>query len=133
MGVAHRIMVYLGLAVSGIGTLVLASILILFNRLLPSLGGPVQRTWGRLWCWALGIRVKVLHLDRALDASGIVIAPNHERMFDILVMASLPISFRWISKEQVGKIPFVGGAMRALGSYFLRRDRTSVDFGVMKE
>lgn len=127
-----RVLMFLGLMSSCVATVYFASVLILFCRFVPKLGPWVQRAWGKSWCRALGIKVNVLHLDR-FPAGGVVIAPNHESMFDIFVMASLPLPFRWISKEQVGKIPFVSGAMRALDAYFLKRDRSAGDLNVMKE
>jgi 1-acyl-sn-glycerol-3-phosphate acyltransferase len=54
-------------------------------------------------------------------------------MFDILVVATLPITFRWISKVQVGRIPFLGAAMRAMNTYFVRRDHSAGDLEIMKQ
>lgn len=80
----------------------------------------------------MGIQVEFYGLDN-LPKSGVILAPNHESMFDILVMASIPYDFSWLSKEEVGRIPFIGQSMKAMGCFFVRRDRSGGDMNVMKE
>jgi len=46
------------------------------------------------------------------DYQPMVMVANHESMSDICAMYYLGAQFRWLSKESVFKIPFVGNAMR---------------------
>jgi 1-acyl-sn-glycerol-3-phosphate acyltransferase len=95
-------------------------------------GHAVQRFWGKAICWLLGIHVSFLNLER-LPPAGCVLASNHESMFDIVVLASLPVDVKWISKKSVGAVPFLGWAMKAMGCYFVARDQSSRDLNVMSE
>lgn len=46
------------------------------------------------------------------DTQAFVIVANHESMCDIFAMYYLGVQFRWLSKHEVFKLPFVGHAMR---------------------
>jgi 1-acyl-sn-glycerol-3-phosphate acyltransferase len=95
------------------------------------LGVKAHQYWGLGWCALLGIRLRIDGLEK-LPPNG-VLAPNHESMFDIIALACLPIHYRWISKESVGRIPFIGWAMKAMGCFFVKRDRSGHDLNVMAE
>ncbi|MBI1860605.1 MAG: 1-acyl-sn-glycerol-3-phosphate acyltransferase [Deltaproteobacteria bacterium] len=131
MALIHRILVIFGLGFCVVWSLICTLPLIIFRPVANLIGPFIQRGWG-LGCLAfMGVRVTTLHENR-IPQVGVVIAPNHESMFDILVMASQKKNFRWISKKEVGRIPFIGAAMRSLGAYFLKRDRSGSDMNVMK-
>lgn len=93
-------------------------------------GSAIHRLFARGWFFLLGIHLHVEGEENLPDRG--ILAPNHESMFDIVVLAALPANFRWISKEQVGKIPIIGWAMWAMGCYFLKRDRSGHDLNVLK-
>lgn len=93
-------------------------------------GWVIHRAFARGWFFLLGIHLQVRGEENLPDRG--ILAPNHESMFDIMVLGALPANFRWISKEQVGKIPIIGWAMRAMGCYFLKRDRSGHDLNVLK-
>lgn len=46
------------------------------------------------------------------EGQAFVIVANHESMCDILAMYYLGIQFRWLSKDEVFKVPLIGDAMR---------------------
>ena len=133
MFIFHRMAVFLGLFFCGLWTLLMTTPLILLRPFVSKIGPSIQRLWGWGWCQCLGIRITILHSERIPSSGGFVIAPNHASLFDILVVASLPMHFRWISKAEVGRIPFVGGAMRSLGAYFLLRGGSPGDLSKMKQ
>ena len=97
-----------------------------------SLGHFFHRLWGKGILTIMGIHVTHLDLEKLSLQGGYVIAPNHQSNFDIFVLAALPIEFRWVSKVQVGRLPFVGWVMRSMGNYFLYRDRSPRDLTIMK-
>lgn len=131
MALIHRVLVWVALIGCVVWSILIATPLAYLTPWNPKIGPPLQRWFGLGWLWCLGIRITMLHEER-IPASGVVIAPNHESMFDILVMASQPKFFRWISKEEVGRIPLIGTAMRSLGAYFLTRNRSGGDMAVLK-
>ncbi len=97
----------------------------------PRWGHNGERLWARWWCRLFGIRV---HLENAqnLPKAGAVLAPNHSSMWDILVTATLPVDFKFISKRQVRKIPFLGYCLNVMGTYWLDRDSSGKDIAVLK-
>ncbi|MFI3268322.1 MAG: lysophospholipid acyltransferase family protein [Rikenellaceae bacterium] len=59
----------------------------------------------RLWpFW----RVKVNGLENIDKSKTYIIVCNHQSMFDIPIMAYIPLNFRWVAKREVYKIPFIG-------------------------
>lgn len=80
--------------------------------------GPhlIARLWGRLILAGSLVKLNVIGREH-LDPKGTyVFAANHSSMFDILVLlACLPVQFRWLAKEELFRIPFFGRAMRRCG------------------
>jgi 1-acyl-sn-glycerol-3-phosphate acyltransferase len=74
------------------------------------------RLWGRALLWVCRIRVSVQGLDRLEPNQTYIVAANHSSLFDIpILLAKLPIQFRWLSKQELFRIPVFGRAMRACG------------------
>lgn len=92
----------------------------------------LQRLWARGWLWLLDIEVTILGLEN-LPTKACVIIANHSSGFDIMVLDLLPVDFKWLAKVGVGKIPFIGQSMRAMGCYFVTRTRSEHDINVMHE
>ncbi len=87
----------------------------------------VARLWARAILTISGIDVAVkgtAHID--LGRSFIVMA-NHQSNFDIpVLLAHLPLQFRWLAKAELFKIPVFGRAMRGCGYISIdRSDRES--------
>lgn len=97
------------------------------------LGHRIQRLWGRGCCRLMGIRVRFECLENLPWHQAAVLAPNHQSNFDVCVLATLPCDFKWVAKIEVGRLPFVGLAIRAMGSYLVKRDRSASDLNVMRE
>ncbi len=76
----------------------------------------MARLWGRVNLWAAGVKVEV-EGARNLDPKGTyVLASNHQGWFDIFAaLGYFPIPFSWLAKEELFKIPILGGAMRNTG------------------
>jgi len=74
------------------------------------------RLWGRMNLWAAGVRVHISGLHN-IDRHGTYIyAANHQGWFDIFaLLAWLPVQFRYLAKEELFRIPFLGPAMTATG------------------
>jgi 1-acyl-sn-glycerol-3-phosphate acyltransferase len=73
--------------------------------------------------WSVTIKGKE-HIDKHKTY---VITSNHQSLLDILVAFRLFFHFKWVSKEEIFKIPFIGWNMRLNRYIALRRgDKASV-------
>ena len=109
-----------------IGTLAVPSFLI--NE---RLGHFFHRLWGIGCLKIMGVHVTYLGMEK-LPRKSALLAPNHESVFDILLACSLPVNFKWVSKQENAKLPFAGWTMSAMGTFWVRRDRSGHDVSVMK-
>ena len=58
------------------------------------------------------------HIDKN---KSYVIAINHQSMADIISLYFLPLNFRWVSKEEVFRIPYIGPLLIAHGDIPIQR------------
>jgi len=80
------------------------------------------RDWARWVLWGAGTRVLVDGLDRIPRDTPVVYASNHSSMFDIWALSLvLPGSTRFVAKQELGKIPIVGPAMKRVGHIMIDR------------
>ena len=91
-----------------------------------ALGG--QRVWGyypgKWWSWLLVrlclLPVKVEGRDNLDINQSYIFCPNHQGAFDIfLVYGFLGRNFKWVLKQSLRNIPFVGKACEAAGFIFI--------------
>jgi 1-acyl-sn-glycerol-3-phosphate acyltransferase len=94
-------------------------------------GHAVHRVWCQGWCAIMGLHITLEGVEKIPDDTAVIFAPNHESFFDILVMGTCPVRYKWVSKEQVGRIPILGWGMKAMGTYFVKRDHSGHDLNVM--
>lgn len=63
-----------------------------------------------------------------IDTDSYVVVANHESTADPFLLSSLPWDMRWISKEELFKLPLIGWLMRLGGDIPLKRgERASVE------
>ena len=78
--------------------------------------------WSRDVLSAAGTPVQATGLDRIPRDQPVLYASNHTSMFDIWALAAtLPGSTRFVAKEELGRIPLVGLAMRRAGHIMIDR------------
>jgi 1-acyl-sn-glycerol-3-phosphate acyltransferase len=84
--------------------------------------------WASLYTWANPVwPVRILHRERLADEPPRVFVANHLSLLDILVLFRLFTHFKWVSKIENFRVPFIGWNMRLNGYVPLRRgDRRSV-------
>ena len=76
----------------------------------------IGRLWGRILLFAAGVKVRVDGLKNIDPDQAYVFAANHQSQFDIFVLlAYLPIQFRWLAKKELFRIPFLGVGMKGAG------------------
>jgi 1-acyl-sn-glycerol-3-phosphate acyltransferase len=103
----------------------------LFDR-----SGDAGHRCARAWSWLIlkttGVRVHVIGLERLDPTRSYVFAANHQSIYDIpILFASLPFQLRIISKESIGKIPFLGWHLQRTGHVLV--DRSNPGAGVVKK
>ena len=82
----------------------------------------VQVTWARSFYWLLFIPVKVTGGEKVNKKQSYVFVSNHQSMYDaFLVYGWLPNMFKWLMKQEVRKMPFVGLACQCAGHVYVDR------------
>ncbi len=84
--------------------------------------------WGSLYSWFSPYwTVKVAGREHCQRGRAYVMVSNHRSIVDILVMHRMFLHFKWVSKAQNFRLPFIGWKIR-LNDYvpLLRGDRESV-------
>jgi len=92
------------------------SVLISFFDKTGSFQNRVARRWARSLLWTAGVAVTVEGLDRIVPSGSYVIASNHLSFMDTpVVLANIPVQFRFMAKEGLFKIPFLGTHLARAG------------------
>jgi 1-acyl-sn-glycerol-3-phosphate acyltransferase len=74
----------------------------------------------RLWCRGMltlsGCRLRVEGLEHLPAVGGVVLAANHSSYLDVVVLlAAIPLDFRFVAKKELLKTPIVGRVIRKVG------------------
>lgn len=78
--------------------------------------------WGRLAAKVLGIPVEVEGQDRYDHDGTYLVVSNHAGMADIpLILGAIDLNLRFVAKEELGRIPLLGQALRSGGYILIRR------------
>jgi 1-acyl-sn-glycerol-3-phosphate acyltransferase len=76
----------------------------------------VARAWGRALCWICGIQVETEGLENLSPQGHYIVSPNHLSYMDTpVVLSALPVDFRFMAKEELFKIPFLGTHLKQAG------------------
>lgn len=89
--------------------------------------GSAIHSIGAFWCRIIlalcGIKVKISGLDNLPKGVPVILASNHQGIFDIPILQGLlPVQFRWVSKESLFKIPVIGWTMTLAGYISIDRE-----------
>ena len=77
----------------------------------------VARVWARILLWCGGVRVKVVGADKLDPHGSYVVCPNHVSYFDTpVLLSSVPVNFRFLAKQELFSIPFIGGHLKRAGN-----------------
>lgn len=78
--------------------------------------------WSRLFCIVSLVRVEVKGREKLDRSTSYVFVANHQGAYDIfLVYGYLGHKFKWMMKNTLRRIPFVGAACAAAGFIFVDR------------
>jgi len=78
----------------------------------------VARFWSRILLVFGGVSVKVSGLDQLRDQHSCVLVSNHLSLMDTpVVIAHIPLQFRFFAKKGLFRIPFLGTHLRRAGHF----------------
>ncbi len=100
--------------------------------------GNLPHRIARIWSWMLlvlsGVRVHAEGLDKITPGGSYVIASNHLSLMDTpLLMAYLPVQFRFLAKKGLFRVPFIGGHLKRAGHIPIPRDDPRGSLKAMSE
>lgn len=101
----------------GLATFVCGSYLIILVKVRPDTRQVprVMRIWAKLFLFSTGTRVTVEGVERIDPHGSYVFVGNHSSNLDVpVIMGKLPVSVRFLAKQELFKVPVLGGAMRAI-------------------
>jgi len=79
--------------------------------------------WSKSILWVCGIKVRVLGLENLEPEVPRIYMVNHQSYFDIFtLLANLPVQFKFVLKEELMRVPFLGPAMRKAKYVGIDRD-----------
>ena len=78
--------------------------------------------WARVILWISGVKGSVSGLDNLQTGKPYIFMSNHQSYFDIFVLlANIPVAFKFIMKQELMKIFLLGPIMRRAGYIGLER------------
>ncbi len=83
--------------------------------------------WARLNAFMTPMLIKISGRDNISRQQSYVIVSNHQSQYDIFVLYGwLGVDFKWVMKQELRKVPFIGIACERIGHIFINRsDRAS--------
>lgn len=75
------------------------------------------------WYVPLTWKRKIKGLENVDRSKSYVIVINHNSMADILALYFVPLNFRWVSKREVFRIPYIGQMLSIHGDIAIDRSR----------
>lgn len=83
--------------------------------------------WGLQYFWiAPWWRLRVNGLENITPKKKYIIMANHQSLIDICLLYKIPRPFKWISKKEVLRMPFVGWALWLHHDVLISRDRAGL-------
>ena len=76
----------------------------------------VARVWARMLLFIAGAKVKTIGLEKVDSGVSYVIVSNHVSYMDTpVLLAHLPVNFRFMAKQELFKVPFIGPHLTKAG------------------
>ncbi|MFH1624216.1 MAG: lysophospholipid acyltransferase family protein [Pseudomonadota bacterium] len=84
----------------------------------------IGRIWGRLNLATSGVKLETRGLENIIKERPQVLMSNHQSIYDIFALSTLPLPVRWIAKKELFRIPALGWLMLMAGCVSI--DRSSL-------
>jgi 1-acyl-sn-glycerol-3-phosphate acyltransferase len=83
----------------------------------------LARVWARFLLWGSGVRVKASGLEKIAPDGSYIFVANHLSYMDTpVVLANIPVQFRFLAKSGLFRIPLLGTHLRRAGHIPVPRD-----------
>src|ERR1700733_11155941 len=83
----------------------------------------MARAWARCLLWGSGVKVKVEGLEKIASEGSYVFVSNHLSYMDTpVVLANIPVQFRFLAKNGLFQIPLLGTHLARAGHIPVPRD-----------
>lgn len=94
----------------------------------------VARLWARMLLFFTGVKVTVQGLEKLAPEQGYVFAANHLSYMDTpVVIANIPVQFRFLAKKSLFKVPFIGYHLKRAGHIPVHRGDARASLRTMTE
>lgn len=104
------------------------------TRALPRVCAAAPRRWSAAILRAAGTRVELEGAENLRADAPQVLVANHESFFDVFTLAvHLPVDYRFVAKEELGRIPIFGKAWRTCGHISINREDRNAAVGSLDE
>ncbi len=106
-------------------TVLWGALAVAFSTVSQRVGFHCGAVWA--WCltWASFVRVRVEGRGNARRDRSYVLLINHQGDYDILALYGfLRLQFRWVIKQELRKVPFLGWGCAAIGHIFVDRSNS---------
>ena len=91
----------------------------------------MSKWWSRLTCRIFLLGIRVTGREKLLKSQSYIFLANHQGYFDIfLIYGYMGHNFKWMMKEYLRKIPFVGAACAISGQIFVDDSRSGIQKAV---
>lgn len=113
---------FLGFNTAFFGTLAYLLSVTLSPRIGSKIGGV---WWARTNAFVTPMFVSVFGRENVDPQQSYVVVSNHQSQYDIFVLyGRLGIDFRWVMKQELRKVPFLGFSCEKVGHIFIDRSNT---------
>lgn len=125
MNILHSIFFYFLVVISYIVGASFLSLLTIFNRSPQRLFQTTARSWAKFIIMFSGVKIRAQGLENIPNNQPVIFAANHQGAADILlVLARLPVNFRFAIKKELFRLPFFGWYLKKAGYFPV--DRTAM-------
>jgi 1-acyl-sn-glycerol-3-phosphate acyltransferase len=74
------------------------------------------RLWSRVVLTACGVRPRVAGIEHVRGAGPVILVANHASYIDsVVLLASIPVDFRFVAKSRLARYPLIGTVIRKAG------------------
>jgi fatty-acyl-CoA synthase len=113
-----------------LGSLLLLTVPPLWLLVLLAPTGPTADRAVRFWCRMIltisGCSLRLEGEDHLATSGPVILASNHASYLDVVVLlAALPVSFRFVAKRELKRAPLVGRVIRKVGHLTVERGQAS--------
>lgn len=90
--------------------------------------------WAKCLAWVSFVRVRVEGRENARQGQSYVIMTNHQGDYDVFALYGyLHRQFRWVMKQELRKVPFLGWACAAIGHIYIDRSNSQRAIASLEE